>query len=625
MRLFGGKRASRRLVEVSAGMCAIALTTSAATALDALAGAWLPSQPLSDVGATMYSSTDAREVVVAPDGTVLAVWLGPDGNHSRVHARIRTPGGRFGSIQVLSAPGEMATTPQLAVDRKGTAIAMWSTNGQVHYAIRPPGESRFGRAAPALSLPAVDDAQFGAPGEAVAIWKLGDREIRAAVRPPGGEFDAPQTIDTLDRHGIVDGRFRPPTMAADGGGTIYASWSVNGWGATGTSDIAALRASISTAVRPPSGPFGPGPALDSNCAHYVQFGPCIPGYPTLAASHESGAVVAWYVQGERGNSFSPAASLPDGMVLLTGGGFGSGLPLVALDGRGAVTLAWADYRDFRLRTQPPSGPVQEGPTGHHGVAFGLAADGVGRTYAVWTDAVWAEGYIRALVRNAAGRFSSARDLVLSGRGAGPDVVADRSGNALATWVNTDATGSALYFAPFDGAAPQLGRLRVPKRGRTGKRLGFSVAPTDVWSPIVRTVWRFGDGKTASGARPRHTYRYAGGTFKARVTVTDAAGNSATKLRRVRIRDVTRPRITGFRARRGGLRFRLTERARVRIVVSRAAAGVPSHVRTLVRIRRKPGLNRVTFKGRPGRYYATIVATDRTGHPSRPKSTRFRIR
>jgi PKD domain len=51
--------------------------------------------------------------------------------------------------------------------------------------------------------------------------------------------------------------------------------------------------------------------------------------------------------------------------------------------------------------------------------------------------------------------------------------------------------------------------------------------------IARYRWSFGDGKRASGARPSHVFRRAG-RYTVTLTVTDAAGRTATIKRRIRV-------------------------------------------------------------------------------------------
>jgi PKD repeat protein len=58
-------------------------------------------------------------------------------------------------------------------------------------------------------------------------------------------------------------------------------------------------------------------------------------------------------------------------------------------------------------------------------------------------------------------------------------------------------------------------------------VNFTAAATDPDGDAVSYAWDFGDGGTATGATATHTYT-TGGTFSAKVTVTDGKGGSATR-------------------------------------------------------------------------------------------------
>jgi hypothetical protein len=208
--------------------------------------------------------------------------------------------------------------------------------------------------------------------------------------------------------------------------------------------------------------------------------------------------------------------------------------LIAADGTQVV--GWhANGLNVYFNITPPGETFS---TGHPGFGPQLAADGGGRVFATWDD-----GRVMAAIRKPGRQF---RDLTNVSGSTGDlpgssQIAADDAGNALATWVKPEYLGlRSVYYSAYDGAGPTLSRLRVRKRSRTGKRNVFSVLPLDTWSRIRKTVWRFGDGRRASGARVRHTYR-SGGRFRVRVTATDSAGNSTTRRRTIRVREVTRSR------------------------------------------------------------------------------------
>jgi Tol biopolymer transport system component len=78
-------------------------------------------------------------------------------------------------------------------------------------------------------------------------------------------------------------------------------------------------------------------------------------------------------------------------------------------------------------------------------------------------------------------------------------------------------------------------------------------------------------------------------------------------------------------------FRLSEKARTTITISRSRKGRRVKVGTLKRTKTKAGKNKVAFSGRigkkalrPGVYRATVVATDRAKQRSKPRRVAFRV-
>jgi hypothetical protein len=99
-------------------------------------------------------------------------------------------------------------------------------------------------------------------------------------------------------------------------------------------------------------------------------------------------------------------------------------------------------------------------------------------------------------------------------------------------------------------------------------------------------------------------------------------------------DTFAPVVSGFRAARARLRYRLSENARVTVRVQRRLAGHRARYRTLGKIsagahtgtNRTPMTKRLVHAdARPGRYRAVIVAIDAAGNRSKPTAASFRVR
>lgn len=139
------------------------------------------------------------QIAIAPDGTATVVWSRYTVPDHRVQAVTRASGGAFKSAVNLSAPGRNAYNPQIAVAPGGGVTVVWrrsnGANNIIQAATRPAGGS-FGAAA---NLSAVgQDADV--PQIAIApdrtttvLWQRsagGKSIIQAATRPPGRPFGA---------------------------------------------------------------------------------------------------------------------------------------------------------------------------------------------------------------------------------------------------------------------------------------------------------------------------------------------------------------------------------------------------------------------------------------------------
>jgi hypothetical protein len=142
----------------------------------------------------------ARQVQIASDGTVVAVWrehplcmycFGAD-----VRAARRPPGQRFGSPQTLGHWG--ASGPWLALDAEDRALALWGDanterdsyglNPRVFGAEAPPHEAFGGGSPLERGGDALGIASGG--GQAIAAW-TGNGKVVAAVHRRGGYCPQP--------------------------------------------------------------------------------------------------------------------------------------------------------------------------------------------------------------------------------------------------------------------------------------------------------------------------------------------------------------------------------------------------------------------------------------------------
>jgi hypothetical protein len=65
-------------------------------------------------------------VALDADGDAVVAWYRLDTPRYQVEARTRSAAGNLGPIQILSEPDLYSTFPQVALDRDGDALVVWS-------------------------------------------------------------------------------------------------------------------------------------------------------------------------------------------------------------------------------------------------------------------------------------------------------------------------------------------------------------------------------------------------------------------------------------------------------------------------------------------------------------------
>ena len=80
------------------------------------------------------------------------------------------------------------------------------------------------------------------------------------------------------------------------------------------------------------------------------------------------------------------------------------------------------------------------------------------------------------------------------------------------------------YADDTDTIPPVAELPENVMAVTGLAIALDATASTDNVRIMKYEWNFGDGKTAKGARPKHTYKEAG-AYTISLTVTDAAGNS----------------------------------------------------------------------------------------------------
>jgi plastocyanin len=190
-----------------------------------VAGAW--EKPL-DVSVAGQSAQEPQ-VALGPAGNAVAVWSRFNGSNEIVQAAVGSGGGgAWGLPADLSAAGQNADEPQVAIDPAGNAVAVWTRRNSptdVVQSSRRPAGGNWEAAVP-LSV-AGDSAEapqvsLDPNGNAVALWSRTDatpRVIQAAERPAGGGWLPPELISVIGRSA------NEPQVASDSVGNAVAVWA----------------------------------------------------------------------------------------------------------------------------------------------------------------------------------------------------------------------------------------------------------------------------------------------------------------------------------------------------------------------------------------------------------------
>jgi PKD repeat protein len=434
----------------------------------------------------------APQVGIDGTGNAAVLWRRDVAGKGTVRAALRPAGGEFGAPVDVSAAGEDAGAPQLALSAGGIGVVTWVRQDGAHKLLRALTRSAAG----ALSGPvdvssSSEDAQqpsaaIDAAGNAIVVWIAGGI-VKRAEEPAGGSFTAPARLSAIGEVAIV------PDVSVGDGGAAIATWahgSAGGW-----VPRAAVRAPGSAFADPVD--VAPGGGAGSQT--------------TVAMNARGDAVLTWesadnFKLGVRASVRPAAGAFSDPPLNVTDDG---AVPAATITPAGDVFLTWRDFqgtdagpyvrvRGARLRAgasalteskiiSPSSGDDEDDYAQ-------LASDGAGDAVAVWRPV---------------GMYT----------GLPPDGVN----------ISTGTIGVSV----FDVIPPQLTGVSVPSAGIAGTPVAASATATDTWSPTTTVQFDFGDGSSQTGATVSHSYTTAG-TYTVTVTATDGAGNTTAGTRAITV-------------------------------------------------------------------------------------------
>ena len=185
-------------------------------------GAWSSAERISEPAA----ATESPKLAMDALGNAVAVWQRSTGHDSVVQAAVRPAGGDWSEPENLSAPGETAFNAEVAI-RAGRATVVWTAQSDRHTAIETSSRAIDGAWAPAqvISGPignasspviAIDDT-----GAAVAAWRWSDGAflvVQGAARSQEGVWGAPEVLSGPGRS------TSQPLLAMDADGNALVAW-----------------------------------------------------------------------------------------------------------------------------------------------------------------------------------------------------------------------------------------------------------------------------------------------------------------------------------------------------------------------------------------------------------------
>lgn len=621
--------------------CAFALAGALALAAPASAAgpAWL--EPVALSGA----ESSAPAVALAAPGDAAGVWT----RAGAVEGRIRAPGAPYGSMGLLSDRG---TTPAVDFAPDGTALAAWAQGASVAFAVRAPAGG-FG---PAQLLRAdgragdVTEVQLEVNRSGDALIAYAHGSAFASTRGAGGTPSDPVALST--------GPACDLGAAFGAGGQAAVVWRDCGSG--GTPIHVARSTGSGFATSEIAAGSAPAVAVDADGT-------------TVVAFESAGRIRA--AAAAAGSSFGEPRAISDSEGI-------SGSPSLAAASDG-VWAAWRVTPASRIvAARRPTGqdflgPQTISPDGVSAERPALTAGADGSVVGGWIRQ--ADGLHRVeFARRAAGAASfSASGLVSA---AAPvttslDLDADDDGNVLAGYLR----GGVATVQTLDAAGPRLLGVDVREAGHALDVYPFAVDAADAWSGVASTAFDFGDGTRAAGPRAEHAFP-SQGEWIVTVSATDGLGNVTSAARRFVAApplDRTAPVITDARmtatrfkrsrketavvarARRGTrFRYTLSEPSQVNIFFERVLLGrnrggvcrrgnrrgkrcrIYEPTALITRSHKNAGPVSTRFTGRivgrsgplkvlevvfrPGRYRATIVASDANRNVSVPVQLAFTV-
>ena len=182
------------------------------------AGVLGPVQPVSPPANAVLSRNEQGALAVDADGDALYTWQVSDGANRRVQARARSAAGVLGRVRTLSAAGQDARDPQIAVEPDGDAVFTWARSDGTSFRV----QARTRTAAGALGRPqtfprpdrtARSSGGVAPTGDSVFSWERSDGtnfRVQTRARTAAGALSPVQTVSAAGQDASTPGSASTP-------------------------------------------------------------------------------------------------------------------------------------------------------------------------------------------------------------------------------------------------------------------------------------------------------------------------------------------------------------------------------------------------------------------------------
>jgi Glycosyl hydrolase family 26 len=386
------------------------------------------------------------DLAVAPDGTATVVWSARSGGEFAVFTREISPASAPGAVRRLSASGQDALAPEVAVAPSGTATVVWTRSDGADFRVQarrvaPSGvpeeatRTLSGSGQDALA-PRVDVAP---DGEATVVWQRFDGfrylvQVRR-IAPDGTSEESAQRLSEPKQDAVE------PQVAVAPDGTATVVWSRF----DGEDSIVQLRE------------VDPGGALAATTHNLSAAGESAIE-PRLAVAADGAATAVWsrfdgadwIVQGQR---VSPVG-LPEGAVEnLSAAGESAAEPQLALDAEGGATVVWDRFDGgsfvVQARRIDPAGALVPGAVqlsagGRDAAEPEVAIGPDGSATVLWDRFDGGSFVVQRRSLGGDGALGSTETLSTAGRSAGGPAVAFGGDGTLAmAWRRFNGSGDVI--------------------------------------------------------------------------------------------------------------------------------------------------------------------------------------